>query len=394
MKNVIKKIYLVLKNAVFIVLFFAILLNVMAFWAPLFRYEEDQLATGTVTTYYAQDENTVDVVFIGASSIYRYMAPTVMYDKYGITSLNFSTAGMPVECMSGLIDEVINTQSPELIVLEVRDFVKWSERYDKGISSNTKKWLLQNESYINRLVNNMPISRARAKIIHDSVNPLLGQKEWQWQFEYYKTHNNWKDLKVSDVTGYIKDKLDGKNEINTSDGEYKYTDYKGTASLTQVYVADKPADFSNYNNTKEITGEWFGVMEELVAHAKECGTKVLFISTPYPATYNRVAYENFLGEHIESQGLDYLNCNKLYDEIGIDFASNFYDKKHTNLKGSIKVTEYVGNYIKETYGLKETKLTKAQKADWDTAVEKWNKEVRYPGLVTIQQKVAKINGAS
>ena len=390
MKNLMKKVYLVLKNVVCVVLFFAILINIMAFWAPLFRYEEDHLTTGAFTGFYAEDENSLDIVFIGASSVYRYMAPTLLYEKYGITSMNFASASMPTESMSGLIDEVIDKQSPKLIVLEVRDFIKWVDRYEKGVKSTDEEWLVANESYINRIVDNMPPSKNRAKVVHDTIKPLLNKNEFDWQFEYYRTHNNWKDLKISDVVNYAFDKIKGKKEIVNIDGKYLYGDYKGTSTMKYIKHC-KEVDYKDYDKVEKIPDKYMGVMDALVEKAKTCGTDVLFLTTPYPEPAKKAAYENYLAQYYKEKGVDYLNCNKLYDEIGIDFEWDFYDAKHTNIRGAIKVTNYVGDYMVKKYNLKPTKLTKSQKAEWDTALEKWNEEVRVPGLEYIEGKIAASN---
>ena len=57
------------------------------------------------------------------------------------------------------------------------------------------------------------------------------------------------------------------------------------------------------------------------------------------------------------------------------FTSNlqrdFYNKRHTNLVGSEKVTEFVGNYIMENYNL-NTEHSEEVKADWNKMLEVYN----------------------
>ena len=72
MNKIAYKIYAVLKNLICSVLFFAILFGTLAFIAPLFRYEEDEISTGNLSTFYAARKESVDVVFLGASSVYRF----------------------------------------------------------------------------------------------------------------------------------------------------------------------------------------------------------------------------------------------------------------------------------------------------------------------------------
>lgn len=380
-----KKVYLIIKNIVLCGLFFAILINILTFLAPIYRYEEDYLSTGTLDTFYAQDEGTLDVVCIGASSAYRFFAAPVLYKEHGITLMNYATAGMPAESMSGVIKEVAQKQSPKLIVVELRDYIKWLDREgDEAYFNDT--WYNTRESFLNRLVNNMPSSLNRAKIIHDTVPTVLEQNEFEWQFEYYKTHYNWKNLDFYDYKEYVKSKLSGKKEVRNINGKYKYGAYNGACTVSSV-TYNAPVDNSNNNEIKEIDEKNLKTLENLVKAAKSCGTKVLFITTPYPEESQRVGYENYIEKYLSNEGLDFLNCNKLYKEIGIDFSSDFYDEKHVNTKGAFKFSNYFGDYIVKKYKIEKTLLNENQQKLWQTSSDLWYKEVYEPGVEKINKKV-------
>lgn len=382
-----RKVYLVIKNIILCSLFFAILVNIFAFFAPLYRYEEDYLSTGTLDTFYAQDKGSVDVVFVGASSVYRFFVPTVLYKEHEITSMNFATAGMPAECMSGVINEVVEKQSPKLVVVELRDYIKWLDR-DGQEEYEDETWDAKRESFISRLVNNMPPSLNRAKIIHDSVPSVLEQNELEWQFEYYKTHNNWENFNFYDYKEYIEKQLSGKKEVRNIEGKYKYEKYKG-ASVVSSVTYNETVDNSNNNEIREIAEENLTPLKNMVSAAKKCGTKVLFITTPYPESSERVGFENYIEKYLADEGLDFLNCNKLYKEIGIDFSSDFYDDKHVNTLGAYKVTDYFGNYLVENYNLEKTKLNENQQKEWQEASDLWYKEIYKPGVEKIKNTVKK-----
>lgn len=385
MKKITKKIYIILKNTLLSVLFFAILYNILAFFAPLFRYDEDAISSGNLSTFYAQDEDSIDVVFVGSSALYRFISPTELYDKYGITSANYATANMSAYCMPGVIDELIDYQNPKLIVLEMRNYINNAYIEMHG-GEYTEKQLLVKESMFNRLVNNMPVSINRMKVIHDTVPNMLGQDEFDWQFEYMKTHNNWKDLKLSDVKEYLIKNLSSTKEVDDFDGQYYGKDYKGTVAKDSVkYNADR--DYSDYNETSEISGEWLEVLQKVVDKAKSTDTEILFLTTPYPQEKEEASYENFLIDYFEKEGVNFLSCNKKYKEIGIDFSTDFYDTAHSNISGIVKVTNYIGKYIVDEYSLSETVLTKGQKADWDKATKAYIEEVRTPGLKKIEEYV-------
>lgn len=391
MKIISKKIYVILKNVILSVIFIGILLGTLAFLAPMFRYEEDAISSGNLSTFYAQDKDSIDVAFVGSSALYRFISPTEMYENYGITSTNYATANMSAYCMPGVIDELLDYQNPKVIVIEIRNYINNAYTEMHG-GEYTEKELLEKESMFNRLVNNMPVSFNRMKIIHDTVPNMLGQEEFDWQFEYMKTHNNWKDIKLGDVVEYLKKNLSSEKTVDDFDGNYYGVDYKGTVAKASVkYSEDR--DFSDFEDKSEISGEWLEVMQKVVDKAKSCGTKVMFLTTPYPTTAEKVSYENFLEGYFADQGVDFLNCNKLYDEIGIDFSTDFYDTAHANVSGMVKVTNYLGKYIVNKYGLEKTELTEEQKEEWDIAADKWIEKVRDPGLQKISNYVAQQKAA-
>lgn len=387
MKKITCKIYSVLKNLIFSVLFIAILVNTLAFLAPLFRYEEDHISTGNYSTFYSQEKESVDVVFLGSSSAYRYFMPTVMYKKYGITSLNYASAALPSETMRGLIDEIIDVQNPKVIVVELRDFIKCTEKVEQE-DFDEKKWYEAQYSYISRLVNNMPVSKNRVTVIHDSVPSILGDDELDWQFEYLKTHNNWKEISFLDFKTYVSQELSGEKEVINLNGNYRGTEYKGAVSVSKVCYNEN-IDYSNFNETKEIEPERLKVLDNLIEKAKSVDTEILFLTTPYPEPKALAVYENYVQNYLAQNNVAFLNCNKKVKEIGIDFASDFYDKKHANIKGAVKVTEYVGKYLIDNYNLEKTKLTDEQQKEWQTAADKWYKEVLEPGVKKIDKTVSK-----
>lgn len=391
MKTISKKIYIIVKNLFLSVLFIGIILKTLTFYAPMFRFEEDAISSGNLQTFYAQDKDSIDVAFVGSSALYRFISPTEIYKNYGYTSANYATANMSAFCMPGVIDELLDHQSPKVIVIEIRNYVNNVETEMKG-GKYTKKELLEKESMFNRLVNNMPPSLNRMKVIHDTVPNMLDKKglkqnEFDWQFEYPKTHTNWKTLSFSDVFEYTERNLSSEKTVDDFDGAYYGVNYKGTVAKSDVeYFEDR--DFSDYNEKSEISGYWLDVMQKVVDKAKSCETKVMFLTTPYPQEAKKVAYENFLSDYFAEQGVDFLNCNRLYKEIGIDFSTDFYDEGHANTSGMVKVTNYLGKYLADKYNLKKTKLTAEQQAEWEIASEKWITEVREPGLKKISDYVA------
>ena len=75
-------------------------------------------------------------------------------------------------------------------------------------------------------------------------------------------------------------------------------------------------------------------------------------------------------EMAREYGQDVLNFNdeRLYNELGMEFDSDYYNSMHLNSKGARKVTEYLGNYIAENYDFKDKRGQEEYKS-WDEAYE-------------------------
>ena len=98
----------------------------------------------------------------------------------------------------------------------------------------------------------------------------------------------------------------------------------------------------------------------------------MFLSTPYSTNIDYWKVENALAEYVENKGFDYLNCNLHYDDIGIDFNTDYYDDRHTNALGAQKFTKYIGNYLVDKYNLK-TSANKSTRENFDKAYDEWVK---------------------
>jgi hypothetical protein len=130
-------------------------------------------------------------------------------------------------------------------------------------------------------------------------------------------------------------------------------------------------------------------LENIIKKAKSCGTEVVFMTTPYSISETEMAYENAMGDILAENSMDFICGNKLINEMGIDFLVDYYDDKHTNTKGMVKVTDYVMDYLIEKYDLQKSELTDEQKQEWETAAKKWIEEVREPGIKKVNEIVAK-----
>ena len=58
-----------------------------------------------------------------------------------------------------------------------------------------------------------------------------------------------------------------------------------------------------------------------------------------------------LHRYAQENGIDILDMNLCYDEIGIDNTLDFYDTEHLNVYGAEKASAYLTEYIQDHFTL-------------------------------------------
>ena len=372
-----KKVFDIIKKIVASAVFLSILFTVLVQMSYLFRYEEKEKSVEILNHFYAEDKNTVDVAFVGSSGIYRFFIPALMHHETGITSAMYAYPAFPFEVTKFAIDEFEKTQSPKLYVVEIRRL--YSE-LNYAESGNKKDLITTKLHHISGMLSGMPVSLNRAGVINKTITKYTDDNELDWQFEYMRTHYNWKDLKLNDIIVYLNNHFLKRDEYK----EQNKNKYKVSRMATGVEPMKKP-DLSSFTAERTMSKEDLEPLDELLDYISKKNLNVLFITTPFPISETANAYETFVQNYLAEKGIPYLDCNEYYDEIGLDFSTDFYDNKHTNLAGSIKFTKFISSYIAEHFNLQPTELNEKMKGEWTNAYTLWNDEIAIPGLKKIKE---------
>lgn len=125
---------------------------------PKWITPEDNRMSYIVGGFYEEPKNSLDVIFMGNSDVYRGISPITMWDEYGITSYNYSTSGQRMWTEYYLLEECIKTQTPRLIVLNM------DSAFNETQSS---------ESNYRKTFDNMKLSINKIRAITDPVLSLI-----------------------------------------------------------------------------------------------------------------------------------------------------------------------------------------------------------------------------
>ena len=311
--------------------------------------------------FYAEEKNTIDAVLIGSSPVYPYYAAPKIWGDYGITTYPLSTNLQRPKAAVHLIEEAEKTQSPSLYVFEMRMYLAADED------------LTRNMAYTRGVTDNMKYSWNRIKTINDLVDKDKEEKRYTYYFDIFKYHSNWKTMIMP--SQLVTFRYSNKNPL------------KGHFISDEVGPSET-ADFSYVTDRMPIPADEEQVLRELLDYLKAHGKNALFIVSPNTMTEEKQAQYNYISDIIEPYGYHFLNFNDHYEEIGVDFETDFYDYGgHANAFGAEKCSAFLGKYLHDNYEFTDKRGQEAY-ADWDEAFSLWTQETR-DAQETILERIAR-----
>lgn len=307
--------------------------------------------------FYAEPEDTIDVVYIGSSPVYPCFAAPKLWGDYGITSYPLSSNVQRPIAAKYLVKEALKSQQPKLFVFELRQFTASDEI------------MAENMAYTRGVTDNLKYSFNRIETINAMVADPF--ERYTYYFDIFKYHSNWRSFILPE-------------QLTSIFYERKHP-LKGFFVSSNVVMGQR-VDCSTISEKIPIPTEQEEILIDLLGYLKENDLDALFLVSPKSLTEEQQMMFNYMNEIIVEYGYSYLNMNDYYDEIGIDFTSDFYDEgSHTNALGAIKCTEFLGKYLHENYDFNDRRGD-GKFESWDRAYQYW-KECVDEAVTEIETKV-------
>ncbi len=321
---------------------------IFVFFTYLFRPAEKSKRLG-LTGFYLEDKESLDIVYIGASSVYRYYNPLTAWKEYGFTSHNYAVANMWAVCIPTAIRDMEKYQSPSVIVIDARPFLK--KRTDKTNCTQSTFYLDSLDISVNRL-------RGVSDLVSTYNIPL--SEQYYYYLDLIRYHQNYDVL-----TNPLNWQMTDNRPDETTPGVYP-KDFGGSGRYAPLQKPLWPAD-KQYAPLSDMQKQ---LLENVCSLCKQKGYTVLFVVSPYQMTPDELAEFNSMDQFVGSYGFDFLNCSLLMEEMGLDFDLHFYNKKHCNQIGSDLFTSYLSGYVKEHYNLPDHRSDPAYQS-WDKDYEQY-----------------------
>ncbi len=278
-----------------------------------------------------EPDNSIQIVGVGNSDLYSGFSPYDLWNNCGYTSTICASARQDIKESAYLLKKVLENQKPKLVIIET----------DMLYDNNPKK-------------SNKSESSGNLADFINGLNPDYFDSDIKNIFSVFQFHNKWK---LSNETNNISNKFSTHgyrfcNKIH----KLKHIDYMIKSHDTE--------SISIKNKTQ---------MNKLITLCQKNNAEILFVEMPSLTSWN-YARHNAVNEYAKEKGIDFLDFNLLYNDVGISVTNCFRDKgNHLNYQAAQIVTGYIGNYIIKNYSITKIKNEQISKR-WNSNYKQFKRE--------------------
>ena len=285
----------------------------------------------SVNQLYATDDNKIEVVFTGSSHTYCSISPALLWGETGIAAFNMTTSGQDKDSTYHYLLELLKTQSPEVVCVEL---------YGLTFDSHAV------EGNRHRNMMGMPLSANSLALIDEHIEDERLSIDYKLRWPI--VHTRYKELEMFDFV------------------EYDFNQYgRGTDLSYDATFAHYPVESLGYYVADEITEsnkEWLDKLYKL--SQEENFELVLFVA---PAVISHVDQGQFnaVVDYAKERGIEMFDFNRKAVELGFDYTTDFLDHYHLNGYGAEKLTRFFADFLTENYDLEDHR--------GDKGYEQWEK---------------------
>jgi hypothetical protein len=116
---------------------------------------------------------------------------------------------------------------------------------------------------------------------------------------------------------------------------------------------------------KEPLPKSMDYLRRIISLTKERDVSLLLIAAPFSATPDERLAIKRVAELSEAQGCAFIDYNRIYDEINLDFSTDLCNREHLNASGAAKLTRHLGAYIRARYDVPDRR-GEPRYAGWDS----------------------------
>lgn len=293
-----------------------------------------------IQAFYRQPENSIDVIFCGSSKVYCDIATGVLWENHGIAAFDLGGAEAPSWVSYYQLKEALKTQKPKVICYEV----SVAAMYDMLVQADN--WASDNAFGMKYNSNRVDLLRVNSD--EDEFVSRLNP--------FNIMHGRYNDLKENDFTNV-------RDTVN----------YKGFDPRERVEEMERP-DNDGITECTPCTEKEEEYIKKIIKLANDEGISLVLFASPFRLSEKEQEIINYVGTVAEAEGVEFIDFNRRYDEIGMDFACDMADYGHLNYSGNYKFTDHFGRLLKEKYDIPDRRGDDRYVSwDWDAALQNYER---------------------
>lgn len=329
------------------VIFLGILVCVTGILSPVltrkYEYKTDYAAMEIARGFYAEPENSLDVIYLGSSYMRNGISPLEIWHDYGITGYARTSSQQAPVVSCYLLKEAFQTQSPKVVVYEANFLI--------GTQTSEANNYELRENRLREVIDFMKLGPVKLELAREIVeHSNLSYADLL--FPAYRYHERWTDLGEIDFQS-----LDAAPYAYK--GQYPaltISSYENRENYMADGSCDEPA-------VLDATTAYY--VERMQALCKENNAELVLVCMP-KAIWDDNRH-SIISEYARSHELIFLDycTDELRSEIGFNSKTDSGDGgAHLNIIGAKKVSKHLGNYLKEQFQL-EDKRDNEMYAGWN-----------------------------
>lgn len=298
--------------------------------------------------FYAEEDDSLDAVFIGGSDCYTSWQPLQAWNQHGFTSYNFAIDALQPQVIKFALEEIRRTQSPELFVIDLRPF-----QYGDLVSEQEGIINMERVAPFRNFSDNIKYSSNRWSVIN--AGAPKAEEKWTYYFDIAKYHSGLYAL------------------IDKENWMYIFNEKKLLSRGFECYDEANPISFLDttaITDENKLSQEVDLLLIDLLEYCRRNDLRVLFLVYAYSNSELDQKKYNYMERIIGEYEFDFLNMNDYFGDIQLNVYEDFHDVDHVNLLGSDKITNFLGKYLVESYHLSDKRNVPAYE-QWNIDYEKW-----------------------
>lgn len=307
------------------------------------NYAENNAAQFIVQGYYEEPGQSLDVLFLGASTVRNGMSPMQMFEEYGFTGYSRATSVQAPVISYNLLLETMETQSLKAVVIDATALVQKTDNVEEM------------EGKYHEAIDYMPMSKYKWNII-SSITEKEGYSPLDFLFPVYRYHDRWSELEKQDFT------------YQSWRKDYPYKGQYPILTIRKYAFADDYMKEGVLQDTNhELNNESAYYFDQIAEICSANGIEMVIVKTPVSSW--DWAKHDLVEKYAGLSGAAFIDFNvpSLQEEIGFDPASDFCDDgRHPNITGARKMSSYVGKYLADSCSLADRRAVKGY--------EKWQED--------------------